>query len=129
MPQLVICSCSTRRFTSLSSTISTRKPRKSATGVGSACGCVSSCRGSVNQKVEPAQLAGHADLAAHQLHQLFGDRQPQPGSAELPRGRPVHLAELLKQAAELVFRNSRPVSSTATRTVRLLPVLRSAARR
>ena len=48
---------------------------------------------------EGAALPGgavHADLAAHQGHELFGDRESEPGAAVAPRGRTVGLSEGLE---------------------------------
>ena len=44
-----------------------------------------------------SRLAVHPDLAAHQLHEPPADREPEPGAAELPRGRAIGLAERLEE--------------------------------
>ncbi len=51
----------------------------------------------------PAQLGLDPDLAAHQLGQALGDRQPESGAAIAARGRAVGLAEALEQASALLF--------------------------
>ena len=44
---------------------------------------VSTRKGSLNQNVEPSPSSTlHSNRAAHQVHQLFGDGQPQTGAAE-----------------------------------------------
>mmetsp|Transcript_70462 Transcript_70462/g.166102 ORF Transcript_70462/g.166102 Transcript_70462/m.166102 type:complete len:643 (+) Transcript_70462:166-2094(+) len=49
-----------------------------------------------------ADAAGHAQLTAHQRHQLAADRQTQAGAAIAPRGRLLGLAEAGKDVLELV---------------------------
>src|SRR5205823_4556904 len=44
------------------------------------------------------RLALSADLAAHNFHQLFRDREAQAGAPVIPRARIVHLYETLEQA-------------------------------
>ena len=52
----------------------------------------------VNQNVDPAPgVAPHADLAAHQLDELLGDREAEPRAAVFPRRRAVGLREGLEQ--------------------------------
>src|SRR5258707_13550 len=44
----------------------------------------------------PLRPAGDADGAAHDLHQLLGDRETQAGAAVLPRGGAVRLGERIE---------------------------------
>ena len=105
----------------LSSTISTRHPARSpalaAASAGAARAVSRSC--AVNQNVEPC--AGRAldpDLAAHQLDELLGDRQPQAGAAVLARRRAVGLGEGLEQSRlRLPAEMPMPVSWTSKRSV------------
>ena len=46
-----------------------------------------------------AGRAAHADLTAHPEHELFANREPEPGAAVAPRGGSIRLAERLKEHA------------------------------
>src|SRR6476660_10307680 len=46
------------------------------------------------------------DPSAVQLHELLGQREPQPGALGLPAGRALHLAELLEQLAHILRRDA-----------------------
>ncbi len=48
-----------------------------------------------------ADPAGHIDLAADRLHQVLDDRQPQPGSAQLPAPRLVDPVETFEDARQV----------------------------
>ena len=101
IPQLAICSWSTRRFTSLSSTINARNSSQ----VGDRNRRGVRMRVEFQRQSEPecgafAMAAADADRAAHQFHELFGDRQPQAGAAVLPGGRTIGLAEFLETAPQ-----------------------------
>ena len=50
----------------------------------------------------------YADLAAHELGELFADGQPQSGTAVFAHGRGVHLRERPEQAVHVVRRNPNP---------------------
>ena len=75
----------------------------------------------MNQNVLPRPGSPRgADLAAHHLHQLAADAQPQPGAAVGARGRRVGLAERLEQprggaGARCRCRCRRPRSARAGR--------------
>ena len=74
----------------------------------------------VNQNVEPAPSSlTDADLAAHQLDEALGDREPEAGAAEAPRRRRVRLGERLEERVGLSAAMPMPVSRTAKRSVAL----------
>ena len=50
--------------------------------------------------------AVHGDLAAHQLHQLARDGEPEPGAAALPGDRGVDLGEALEEPALGLLRDA-----------------------
>ena len=69
--------------------------------------------------MEAAAAAGRAvdrELAAHQLHQVLADRQPEAGAAVAPAGRGVGLREGLEQALLLLGVMPMPVSRTSKRS-------------
>ena len=70
-------------------------------------------RGEVERAAD-ADLALDPDRAAHQRHELGGDRQAEPGAAELPRGRGVGLRERLEDRRRCLSGGMpMPVSVTA----------------
>jgi hypothetical protein len=53
-----------------------------------------------------AQSALDSDRPSHEVHELFGNGQAQSRAAMSPRGRAVHLAELLKKQSDFLLGNS-----------------------
>ncbi len=53
-----------------------------------------------------AEAALHGDIATEPARHATGDRQAQPGTAELPAGAGIDLLEGLEHLVELVFRNA-----------------------
>ncbi|MNE44895.1 hypothetical protein D3C80_1391520 [compost metagenome] len=67
-----------------------------------------------------ARLALHPDGPAHQLHQMLGDGQAQPGAAVFTRGGTVGLAERLKHARALLGAHADPAVAHPEMQLRLL---------
>jgi hypothetical protein len=55
-----------------------------------------------------ARLARHRHVAAHHARELASDREPEPGAAEILRGRRRGLGELLEQLCLLLRSHADP---------------------
>ena len=120
---LSACSTITARAWSLSSTTSTLRPRRSGRAPALRFTAHLAQPRGEPEGAALAQLALHADLAAHQLGQPLGDRQAQAGAAVLARGRGVGLLERLEQAPHLLWRHAD--AGVAHREVQQLRLARS----